>query len=106
MSLLIIGWIAAVFFAIHAVRTGQPLYWLFILFLFPGLGSIVYAVAIWLPELRHSRGARQAKAKVREILDPGRELREARVAYEEADSVGNRLRLADALLAGIVATSR
>ena len=99
MTLLLIGWFFAVLFAVHAVRTGQPLYWVFILFFFPGLGSLVYAIAVWLPEMRHSQGARHATRKVRAILDPGRELREARAAHEDAASVGNQLRLADALLA-------
>lgn len=100
MSLIaILHILVALGFAVHAVRTGQPIYWLFILFMFPLLGSIVYAVAIWLPEMQHSRGVRQAKGKVRQLLDPGRELREAREAHEQAPSVGNQLRLADALLA-------
>ena len=100
MSVLaILHILAALACGIHAVRTGQPIYWLLILFMFPFLGSVVYGVAILLPELRHSRGARQASRKVRAMLDPGRELREARTAYEDAGSVVNRLRLADALVA-------
>jgi hypothetical protein len=99
MSLFaIVHVLVAVMFAVHAVRNGQPMYWLLILFMFPLLGSAVYALAIWLPEMRQSRGARQATRKVRELLDPGRELREARQAHEEAGSVVNTLRLADALL--------
>lgn len=90
--------LAAIFFAVHAVRTSQPLYWLFILFLFPGLGSIVYGIAVWLPELRSHRGVRRAGAKVKQLLDPGRELREATEANELSPSVGNQLRLAEALL--------
>lgn len=90
--------LVAIFFGIHAVRTNQPLYWLFILFLFPGLGSIVYGVAIWLPEMRSHRGVRRAGAKVKQLLDPGRELREATEANELSPSVGNQLRLAEALL--------
>ena len=91
--------LAALACGIHAVRNGQPIYWLLILFMFPFLGSVVYVVAIVLPEMRHSRGARQASRKVRTLLDPDRELREARGAYEDAGSVVNRLRLADALVA-------
>src|SRR5688572_16811713 len=91
--------VAALLCAIHAVRNGHPMYWLLILFMFPLLGSVVYAAAIWLPELRQSRTAHQAKRKVRDLLDPGRELREARASHADADSVGNRLRLADALVA-------
>ena len=90
--------IIAVFFGIHAVRTRQELYWLLILFLFPLLGSLVYGIAIWLPEIRHSRGVRKAGSKVLRLFDPARELREATHAVELAPTVGNQLRLADALL--------
>lgn len=90
----------ALFFAVHAVRNGQPLYWLLILFMFPLLGSAVYALAVWLPEMRQSRGARSATRKVRALLDPGRELREAREAHAQTPTVGNAVRLADALIAG------
>ena len=38
--------LVALFFAIHAVRSGQNMYWLFILFVFPLLGSIVYFVVV------------------------------------------------------------
>lgn len=89
----------AIFFAVHAVRTQQPLYWVFILIMFPLIGSIVYALAIWVPEMQSHRGVRSAGNKVRKLLDPGRELREARQAHDDAASVGNQLRLADALLA-------
>ncbi|AEG69672.1 conserved transmembrane protein of unknown function [Ralstonia solanacearum Po82] len=34
--------IVALFFAVHAVRTHQSMYWLFILFAFPLLGSVAY----------------------------------------------------------------
>lgn len=90
--------LAAIFFAVHAIRTQQPMYWLLILFMFPLLGSIVYGIAIYLPELRQSRGLRQAGRTVQKLLDPGRELRAAIDAHEQAPSVGNQLRVADALL--------
>ena len=50
----------AIFFAIHAVRSGQQLYWLVILFMFPAFGSIVYVVVIYLPDSRLHSGARRA----------------------------------------------
>mgnify|MGYP002140441361 CR=1 FL=1 len=40
--------LAAIFFAIHAVRRGRELYWLLILFMFPLFGSVVYFFAIYL----------------------------------------------------------
>ncbi|MBW8312877.1 MAG: tetratricopeptide repeat protein [Rhizobium sp.] len=91
--------IVAVLFAIHAVRNGQPMYWLLILFMFPLLGSVVYGVAVWLPEFRHSRSARRATSAVRRLIDPDRELREATDAHAQAATVQNQLRLADALFA-------
>jgi len=91
--------LVAIYFAVHAIRTNQGLYWLFILFMFPLLGSIVYAAAIWLPEIRNSHTARRAVGSVRRVLDPGRELREAQEAHDQVATVANRTRLGQALLA-------
>ena len=91
--------IVAILFAVHAVRRGQERYWLFVLFMFPVLGSIIYALAIWLPSLRHDRTARALTRGIRKHLDPGRELREAQDAFDHSATVDHRLRLADALAA-------
>lgn len=84
--------------AIHALRTGRPFFWLFVLFFFPLLGSIVYFFVELLPELQGSLGARRAGAAVRRMVDPGHELREAREAWDITPSIANRTRLAAALL--------
>ncbi|MYM67927.1 tetratricopeptide repeat protein [Pseudoduganella sp. FT55W] len=91
--------LVAIFFAIHAIRSGQQLYWVVILFLFPGLGSIVYFFAIYLPNSKIQHGARKAVTVAAKTLDPGRELREARDAYEFTPTAQNQMRLASALLA-------
>ncbi len=88
----------AIYFAVHAVRSGQDRYWLWILFAFPLLGSLVYAVAIWLPDARNSRSGQQVLRGVRQVLDPNRELRAAQEALDVTATPANRLRLADALL--------
>lgn len=90
--------LVALFFAIHVVRTGQPMYWLMILFMFPLLGSIVYFVAVYLPGSRLERGARRTVVVAARSLDPGRELREARAALEATPTAQNQMRLAQALL--------
>lgn len=90
--------VIALFFAVHAVRSGQDRYWLFILFAFPLLGSVVYALAIWLPEWRYSHMGRQVVRGVQRTLDPTRELREAQDAFDMTATTGNRLRLADAMV--------
>ncbi|MDE2289284.1 MAG: tetratricopeptide repeat protein [Burkholderiales bacterium] len=91
--------IIAIYFAVHAVRSRQNMAWLFILFFFPGLGSLVYFFAIYLPSLRQSRGARVATRAISQFVDPNRAVREARTDFDRAPTVEHRMRLAAALLA-------
>lgn len=91
--------IFALFFAVHAVRTGREMYWLIILFSFPIAGSIVYFFAVYLPQSRLERGAGKVARAAADLLDPERELREAREAFDLSPSAQNQWRLADALLA-------
>ena len=88
----------ALYFGIHAIRRGHNMYWLIILFSFPLLGSIVYFFVAYLPEIRQSRGLRVAKNTLVNMVDPSRELREARNAFDMTPTVANRMRLATALL--------
>lgn len=90
--------LAALFFAVHALRSGQNMYWLIILFSFPLLGSIVYFLVVYLPNSRLERGARKAVAAAVKVLDPERELREARAAFDYTPTAQNQMRLALALL--------
>ena len=84
--------------AVHVVRSGQQLYWLFILFAFPLLGSVVYFFAVYMPNSRLDHGARKAVANAARALDPGRDVREARAAFDVSPSAQNQMRLAAALL--------
>jgi hypothetical protein len=88
----------ALFFAVHAIRSGQPMYWIFVLFSFPLLGSIVYFLAIYLPNSRLQHGARKVVAAAARTLDPTRELREAKAAFEYTPTAQNQMRLALAQL--------
>ena len=90
--------LVAIFFAIHVIRSGQQMYWLMILFMFPGIGSVVYFIAIYLPNSKLQNGARKVVTVAAKTLDPGRELREARQAYEYTPTAQNQMRLASALL--------
>lgn len=91
--------LVALYFALHVIRSGQERYWLMVLFAFPLLGSVAYALAIWLPEARHAPEVRAAARGVQRALDPDRELRLANEAFEDSPTVAHRLRLGDALLA-------
>lgn len=88
----------AVFFAIHAVRTGQQTYWLFILLSFPLLGSLIYFLTIYLPASRLQHSATRLARVAAKSLDPAKELREAQSAYDYAPTAQNQLALARALL--------
>lgn len=90
--------IVALFFAIHAMRTGRQMYWLIILFSFPLLGSIVYFAAVFLPHSRLERQARLAGRAIQKSLDPGREVREAQRDFDLTPTAYNQMRLARALL--------
>ena len=89
----------AAFFGVHAIRAGRPYYWLFILFSFPMLGSVVYFFAIYLPGMQNTRGGRKAVRAVQNLVDPNRELREAHAEFDRTPTAYNRARLAAALLA-------
>jgi hypothetical protein len=95
--------IIAVLFAIHAIRTGRELYWLLILFLFPLLGSLVYFFAVFLPDLRAGLRLQYGLRKVANAavasIDPGRELRDAKSAFDQTPTAKNQWRYATALLA-------
>ncbi|MEZ5463913.1 MAG: hypothetical protein R3F22_01540 [Lysobacteraceae bacterium] len=88
----------ALFFAVHVVRRGHPMYWLIVLFSFPLLGSIVYFVAMYLPGSRLSHGANRAAGAAVKVIHPTKALRQARLACDQAPTPDNRMRLAQALL--------
>lgn len=97
-SLLLIGLSLAfsIALAVHVVRSGRELFWLWIILIFQPLGGLVYFVAIVLPELFGGAGARRLGSTARAALDPTREYREAKAACEDTPTVRNRSRLAQA----------
>lgn len=90
--------IVALFCAVHVVRTGRQMYWIFILLAFPGLGSAAYVLSEILPEAANSKAARDASQAARKALDPNREAREALRALDVTRTPGNMHRAAMALL--------
>jgi hypothetical protein len=89
--------LVALFFAIHALRNGKQMYWLIILFSFPLLGSVAYFFAEYMPSSKIDRGVKQASNIALNLLDPTRELRDARQDFDLTPTVQNRMRLAAAL---------
>jgi hypothetical protein len=91
--------LVAIFFAVHALRRGKQMYWLIILFSFPLLGSLVYFIVEYLPEMRQSRGGRKVVSAVTQALNPEGELREREKEFERSPTAANRFHLGNALVA-------
>lgn len=71
---------------VHVVRTGQNIAWLFVIVFVPLIGCAIYVLAVILPEMQNSPGARRAARGMVKIVDPDRDYR-ARV--REAEMVGS-----------------
>lgn len=94
LPLLGLSLLIAIALCVHVVRTGQQMYWLWIILAFQPIGGLVYFVAIIAPALFGGRTARKVGAAARQALDPQREYREAAKAVDDAPTVANRVRLA------------
>lgn len=88
----------AIYFCVHAFRTRQNYYWIGLMLGMPFLGSLIYFLVIYLPDVRQTRLGYELESKLRHAIDPMKNLREAEKAYKIAPTVGNKLRLAQALV--------
>ncbi len=87
--------------AVHVVRTGRPMYWIFILLIGSYIAVLIYLLAEVLPELANGRKARSLARNVQRHIDPERDAREASRRLDIADTLDNRRQLAEQrLLAG------
>jgi hypothetical protein len=99
MILILAHYIPAILCAIHAVRTGRTQPWLFILIIGGSLGAAVYFFAVLLPELLGGQTARRVGQAAVKALDPEREYRAAKAAFDDTPTVGNQARLGHAAYA-------
>lgn len=86
----------AILLCVHVVRTNQQMYWLWIILAFQPLGGIIYLIAVVLPEVFGGTAARRLGQAARATLDPTREYRAARQQADDAPTVANQMRLAQA----------
>jgi hypothetical protein len=85
----------AVGFAVHAMKTGRPQFWMYILLFVPLVGSLAYVLLELVPELASSRRARRVTGGIAEIIDPDREWRRRHDAASRTDSVETKRALAE-----------
>jgi hypothetical protein len=98
MPVLIGSALVQIVLNVHAVKTGRSPYWVLILLLVPGIGSVAYFIVELLPDLTGSRGARSALRGVRKTLDPGGDLRRRRREHRLSESVDASRHLAGELI--------
>ena len=80
---------------IHAIKTGRINYWLMILVLLPGIGSLAYLFFEVMPQAKDSRTGRKVAAKVTHAINPDRALREHLANLDTADTAENKRLVAE-----------
>lgn len=80
--------------AVHALRTGRPLWWLAVILFFPLLGALIYFLVEILPELRASRAIRGFGGDIVKSVVPNAELHRRAEELAVCGSVQNKLALA------------
>lgn len=93
-----LSYLIAILMCVHVVRTGRPMYWMFILLAFPGLGSLIYLLTSFLPDVMGGSTARRLGQAAQNALDPEREYRAAKQAFDDSPTAGTRMRLAAAAM--------
>ena len=81
-------------FAYHAIKTGRPYWWLFVIMGFPVMGCLLYYFIEVFPNTRESQRAAKAVNALSKALDPDEGLREKVADLEACGSVDNRIGLA------------
>jgi len=81
-------------FAFHALKTGRPYWWLFVIMGFPVIGCLLYYFIEVFPGTRESYKARKAVRSIVRSLDPEKDLRAAVADLEACGSIENRMTLA------------
>ena len=74
-------------FAVHAMKTGRPQFWMYVLILVPVVGSLAYVLFELVPELANTRRVRQVSGGIGDILNPDGEWKRRLATAELVDSV-------------------
>lgn len=85
-------------FGIHVIKTGRPFVWVLVIILFSILGIAGYILVELLPEWLASRKGQALKSRIGKTIDPEKALKAAQKAYEQVDTVKNRMNLAEQYL--------
>jgi hypothetical protein len=84
--------------AVHVVRSGRPMYWIWLILIGSYFGVVIYVLAAVIPDLRHAPQGRKAASKALQVIDPQRRRRELQRKLELSNTIENRRRLAEECL--------
>ncbi|GAB3041793.1 MULTISPECIES: tetratricopeptide repeat protein [Oleiagrimonas] len=84
--------------AVHVIRSGRSLYWIWLLLIASYLGVAIYVLAAVIPDLQSNPGGRKAARKAMQTLDPARRRRALQRRLETSDTIDNRRHLAEECL--------
>jgi hypothetical protein len=81
-------------FALHALKTGRPYWWMFVIMAFPVMGCVIYYFVEVFPGSREHRNARKAARSLARALAPDADLRRRAEELEICGSLDNKMALA------------
>lgn len=79
--------------AVHAIKTGRPWFWLWIIIIGSFVGCLIYAIVELLPDLHHSGG--KTASRLAKTVNPRGDRKRLEDELALSDTVKNRLALAD-----------
>ena len=96
--LVLVSFALQILCAIHVVRSGRPLYWIWLLLIGSYLAVAVYVLIAVIPDLRNDPRGRAVARNVLNTIDPERRRRQIRERLDVADTTDNRKALAEECL--------
>jgi hypothetical protein len=99
MPYFVVSLVVQLVLVVHILKTGRNMTWVFIVLLFPLIGSLAYVIVELLPELTNSPTAHRARRKLATVVNPDKGLHEASRSLAVADTVQNAMALAEECLA-------
>jgi hypothetical protein len=82
-------------FAFHALKTGRPYWWIFVIMAFPVMGCLIYYFVEVFPGSREHRSAHEVARKLAKALEPDADLARRAEELEICGSTDNKMALAD-----------
>jgi len=82
-------------FAFHALKTGRPYWWIFIIMGFPVMGCLIYYFVEVFPNSREHRKVNRTARKFARILQPDADLKRRAEELEICGSIENKMALAE-----------